>query len=40
MKFEGRPHSGRDDAKNIARITLKMMRDGIIFKDNSHSRKE
>ncbi|KAJ3106437.1 3'-5' exoribonuclease 1 [Phlyctochytrium bullatum] len=28
MEFEGRPHSGIDDARNIARITVRMMEDG------------
>ncbi|KAI8822515.1 ribonuclease H-like domain-containing protein [Fimicolochytrium jonesii] len=35
MQFEGREHSGLDDAKNIARIVVKMMKeDGCIFKPN------
>ena len=29
MSFEGRPHSGIDDARNIARILVKMVRDGL-----------
>jgi 3'-5' exoribonuclease 1 len=29
MTFEGRPHSGIDDARNIAKILVKMMRDGL-----------
>lgn len=28
LHFEGRPHSGLDDSKNIARIMIKMMQDG------------
>lgn len=28
MKFEGKPHSGIDDATNIARIAMKLMSDG------------
>ena len=29
MSFEGRPHSGIDDARNIATILVKMIRDGL-----------
>ena len=29
MTFEGRPHSGIDDARNIARMFVKMLRDGL-----------
>ncbi|CAB4040349.1 3 -5 exoribonuclease 1 [Paramuricea clavata] len=29
MSFEGRPHSGIDDARNIAKILVKMVRDGL-----------
>lgn len=28
MSFEGQPHSGLDDAKNIARVVLQMLKDG------------
>ena len=28
MKFEGRPHSGLDDTRNIARVALRMLKDG------------
>lgn len=28
LQFEGRPHSGLDDSKNIARILTKMLEDG------------
>lgn len=28
LKLEGRPHSGIDDTKNIARIMLRMILDG------------
>ncbi|KAJ3122890.1 3'-5' exoribonuclease 1 [Physocladia obscura] len=31
MTFEGREHSGIDDARNIARIVLRMMADGCVF---------
>ncbi|EDO48700.1 predicted protein [Nematostella vectensis] len=28
LEFEGRPHSGLDDSRNIARILIKMLKDG------------
>jgi 3'-5' exoribonuclease 1 len=28
LEFEGRPHSGIDDSKNIARVLIKMIEDG------------
>ncbi|TPX70925.1 hypothetical protein SpCBS45565_g01540 [Spizellomyces sp. 'palustris'] len=31
MTFEGRPHCGMDDARNIARIVVRMMKDGCVF---------
>ncbi|KAJ3174531.1 3'-5' exoribonuclease 1 [Geranomyces variabilis] len=31
MRFEGREHSGLDDATNIARIVVLMMKDGCLF---------
>ena len=34
MKFEGRPHCGMDDARNIARILRKMVQDGCEIKFN------
>lgn len=34
MRFEGRPHSGIDDARNIARILQKMVQDGCEIKFN------
>ena len=34
MSFEGRPHSGIDDARNIARILVKMIKDGVDPKVN------
>ncbi|TPX33400.1 hypothetical protein SmJEL517_g03684 [Synchytrium microbalum] len=34
MTFEGREHSGIDDARNIARIVLRMMKDDIVIKEN------
>ena len=36
MQFEGRPHSGMDDARNIARILQKMAQDGCEFKFNEY----
>ena len=38
MKFEGRPHSGIDDARNIARILQKMIQDGCEIKFNHDER--
>lgn len=31
LKFEGRLHSGKDDAYNIARLVMKMMKEGCKF---------
>lgn len=31
LEFEGRPHCGFDDAYNIARLAIEMMRNGCIF---------
>lgn len=28
LKYEGRPHSGLDDSRNIARIAIRMLQDG------------
>lgn len=28
MDYDGRPHSGLDDSKNIARIAVRMLQDG------------
>ena len=28
LKFEGRPHSGIDDARNITRILIELIKDG------------
>lgn len=36
MKFEGSPHSGIDDAMNIARIAIKLMKDGCALNINEH----
>jgi len=32
LKFEGLPHRGLDDTRNIARCTLKLMKDGLKIK--------
>lgn len=34
LKFEGRPHCGMDDARNIARVLRKMVQDGCEIKFN------
>lgn len=34
LEFEGHPHSGLDDAKNIARVLVKMLRDGAQIRVN------
>lgn len=34
MSFEGRPHSGIDDARNIAKILVRMVCDGLDPKVN------
>ncbi|KAG1123756.1 hypothetical protein G6F62_007814 [Rhizopus arrhizus] len=34
MSFEGREHSGLDDARNLAYIAKRMFEDGCIFKSN------
>lgn len=42
MSFEGRPHSGIDDARNIARILVKMIKDGAdptVNDDIAHQRR-
>ncbi|XP_068738816.1 3'-5' exoribonuclease 1-like [Montipora capricornis] len=36
MTFEGRPHSGMDDARNIARILQQMVQDGCEITFNEH----
>ncbi|KAI8804195.1 ribonuclease H-like domain-containing protein [Cladochytrium replicatum] len=35
MEFEGREHSGIDDARNIARILMWIMKDGVAVRDNA-----
>ncbi|XP_064128912.1 3'-5' exoribonuclease 1 [Loxodonta africana] len=34
MSYEGRPHSGLDDSKNIARIAVRMLQDGCELRVN------
>jgi hypothetical protein len=34
LEFEGHPHSGLDDAKNIARVLVKMIKDGAQIRVN------
>ncbi|XP_059165844.1 3'-5' exoribonuclease 1-like [Physella acuta] len=39
MKFQGRPHCGLDDARNIAAIALRLLQDGCIMRINEHYRE-
>lgn len=34
MRFEGNLHCGRDDARNIAQICIRMMEDGCVIRPN------
>ncbi|XP_057880264.1 3'-5' exoribonuclease 1-like, partial [Melospiza georgiana] len=34
MSYDGRPHSGLDDSKNIARIAIRMLQDGCDLRVN------
>lgn len=34
MEFEGHPHSGLDDAKNIARVLVRLIKDGAVIRVN------
>ena len=34
MKYEGRPHCGLDDSRNIARIAIRMLQDGCQLRVN------
>lgn len=34
LKYEGRPHSGLDDSRNIAKIALRMLQDGCQLRVN------
>ncbi|GFR78592.1 3'-5' exoribonuclease 1 [Elysia marginata] len=38
MTFEGRPHCGLDDSRNIAAIAAHLLRDGCIMRVNEHIR--
>ncbi|KAH9500731.1 3'-5' exoribonuclease 1 [Bulinus truncatus] len=38
MKFQGRPHCGLDDARNIAAIAIRLLQDGCIMRVNEHYR--
>ncbi|KAI9329070.1 ribonuclease H-like domain-containing protein [Obelidium mucronatum] len=35
MEFEGREHSGIDDTRNIARIVLRLMDEGVVFESSA-----
>ncbi|CAL1538274.1 unnamed protein product [Lymnaea stagnalis] len=39
MKFQGRPHCGLDDARNIAAIAIRLLQDGCIMRINEHFRE-
>ena len=34
MVFQGQPHSGLDDSKNIARVAIRLLRDGANVRVN------
>ena len=36
LNFEGKPHCGLDDTRNIARIALAMVKKGVVLKVNGH----
>lgn len=38
MQFEGRPHCGLDDARNIANVLIRMMTDGATVQANERIR--
>merc|ERR1739838_480809 len=40
MKFEGRPHCGKDDARNIARIAVQLLKDGCNLRYNERIQLE
>ncbi|XP_071533420.1 3'-5' exoribonuclease 1-like isoform X2 [Panulirus ornatus] len=42
MKFEGQPHCGLDDSRNIARLSIKLLKDGANLRVNEriHLRKD
>jgi len=39
MEFEGQPHSGLDDAKNIARIVVRLLKDRAVIRVNEKIQK-
>uniref|UniRef100_A0A0B7ATB0 SAP domain-containing protein n=1 Tax=Arion vulgaris TaxID=1028688 RepID=A0A0B7ATB0_9EUPU len=39
LKFQGRPHCGLDDSRNIAAIVMRLLQDGCIFRANEHYRE-
>jgi len=39
MEFEGQPHSGLDDAKNIARIVVRLLKDKAVIRVNEKIHK-
>ena len=39
LSFEGRPHSGIDDARNIAKLLVKMVHDGLEARVNDDSER-
>ena len=39
MSFDGRPHSGIDDARNIAKLLVKMVHDGLEARVNDDSER-
>lgn len=34
MSFQGQPHRGLDDSKNIARVAIRLLRDGANLRVN------
>lgn len=34
LRFEGQPHSGIDDSRNIARVVIMLLRDGATLRVN------
>ena len=39
MEFEGQPHCGLDDAKNIARIAIRLLKDKAVIRVNEKLQK-
>ena len=40
LTFEGQPHSGLDDAKNIAAVALRLLQDGASLSPNEKLEKK